>query len=639
MTLPPRRVAPHKWAPVGVDQLEQSALRIVRSDNHRSVLAGPGAGKTELLAQRAAYVLQTNACRSPQRILAISFKRDAARNLALRVQQRCHREHSDRFDSLTFDAFAKGLLDRFGQALPERWRPTPDYEIFYPKLNFYRDFLRTASQSPERVGTEAEIQAIVAENFEKDHVVKSKLQAKPRSVPTASDWVKDAYWQHMLHDGERSQLTFPMIGRLVELLLRVNESARLAHVLTYSHVFMDEFQDTTRVQYDLIKTLFLDTETVITAVGDNKQQIMRWAMAMARPFDTFERDFGAKRASLLNNYRSSPDLVRIQHVLAQALDASTPPARSKTKGTVSGDCCAVWDFTSRRSEAHTLARFISAEIKEYGLRPRDFVVLVRQKADEYAEELAEHFEKEDILLRNEDETVGAVKLQELMADDLSIGCVELLRLAMTTNAGSSWTSTFHLLESLASSSFDRTEATQHRLSREIDEFATSLAKRYSTPPKNKRETKEITETLIAFLDRERLRAKHPAYAQGDWLAKIERSIVHHLCESSRSAADWPEALDTYDGCDSVSLMTIHKSKGLEFHTVIFIGLDDRAWWGYSKDAAQETAGFFVAFTRAKQRVTFTYCSRRGTRSTIQPLYELLQLAGVPTIVKDDQHAF
>ncbi|WVV49583.1 UvrD-helicase domain-containing protein [Pseudomonas sp. NA13] len=74
---------------------------------NRSVIAGPGAGKTELLAQRAAFLLQTDAAPSPRRILAISFKRDAASNLAARVRQRCHHTHASRFDSMTFDAFAK----------------------------------------------------------------------------------------------------------------------------------------------------------------------------------------------------------------------------------------------------------------------------------------------------------------------------------------------------------------------------------------------------------------------------------------------------------------------------------------------------------------------------------------------------
>ena len=75
-------------------------------------------------------------------------------------------------------------------------------------------------------------------------------------------------------------------------------------------------------------------------------------------------------------------------------------------------------------------------------------------------------------------------------------------------------------------------------------------------------------------------------------------------------------------------MTIHKSKGLEYHTVIFVGLDDDAWWSFVGDKIEGTAGFFVAFTRAKQRVAFTYCAGRGARRAIAPLYGLLKQAGV-----------
>jgi superfamily I DNA/RNA helicase len=77
-------------------------------------------------------------------------------------------------------------------------------------------------------------------------------------------------------------------------------------------------------------------------------------------------------------------------------------------------------------------------------------------------------------------------------------------------------------------------------------------------------------------------------------------------------------------------MTIHKSKGLEYHSVIFVGLDDGAWWSFAGDQIEATAGFFVAFTRAKQRVVFTYCARRGARTKIATLYQLLGSAGVQT---------
>jgi UvrD/REP helicase N-terminal domain len=118
MSLPARLGQANEWTPIGVDELEASALIVVRSTENRSVIAGPGAGKTELLAQRAAYLLQTAMSPAPQRILAISFKRDAASNLGARVRERCHRQHACRFDSMTFDAFAKGRLIASGSRCP-----------------------------------------------------------------------------------------------------------------------------------------------------------------------------------------------------------------------------------------------------------------------------------------------------------------------------------------------------------------------------------------------------------------------------------------------------------------------------------------------------------------------------------------
>ena len=125
-------------------------------------------------------------------------------------------------------------------------------------------------------------------------------------------------------------------------------------------------------------------------------------------------------------------------------------------------------------------------------------------------------------------------------------------------------------------------------------------------------------------------AAHPAYAQGGWRDKVVQAATLHLQASSQATKDWTDALDAYEGVHAVPLMTIHKSKGLEYHTVIFVGLDDGAWRrSFEEDRA--TAGFFVAFTRAKQRVVFTYCARRGTRKAIATLYQLLLDAGVKII--------
>ncbi len=623
-----RRVSPDDWKPVGVNALEANALSVVRSANNRSVIAGPGAGKTELLAQRAAYLLQTGTAPAPRRILAISFKRDAVTSLAARVRQRCHRSHAERFDSMTFDAFAKGLIDRFGQALPERWRPRPNYKIMFPGDRDYREFLsRQVGAPPASIGTHADIQAISVKAFERRHLVGSPLPIDGWPLPTPAQWAANRFWQTSLHEGKKSVLSFPMIGRLTELLLRVNPMARDALRLTYSHLFMDEFQDTTQIQYDLVCIVFLHTDTVITSVGDNKQQIMRWAMAMDDPFTAFDGDFGATRTPLYNNYRSSPELVRIQHVLAQALDTRAVAPVSKTAGTIAGDSCAILDFSTPEIEAKRLAAFVATEMKTYTLGPRDFVLLVRQKANEYAAVLEPAFVTAGIPLRNEAGMVGSIMLQDLLVEDVSGLIVSLLRLAMATRAGRHWTKCQEALITLRGVAPDD-EVAQARLAHELDEYVLELSASHPNPPRSKTVSRSILNDILGFIGRERMIAVHPAYGQGDWLEKVLDSATEHLLASSSGKLDWSSVLDAYEGIHAIPLMTIHKSKGLEYHSVIFVGLDDGAWWSFSNDQIEATAGFFVAFTRAKQRVVFTYCAQRGTRTKIATLYQLLTSAGV-----------
>ncbi|HZF93891.1 MAG TPA: ATP-dependent helicase [Allosphingosinicella sp.] len=627
-----RRVRPEDWRSIGVDELEPNAMAVVRSADNRSVIAGPGAGKTELLAQRAAYLLQTGAAPPPQRILAISFKRDAATNLAARVRKRCHPSHAARLDSLTFDAFAKGLVDRFGQALPDRWRPRFDYEIMWTNDDLYRGFLtQQVGAPPQTIGTYADLQAISVKKFERDLLLGAPLPIDGWTSPTPGLWAADRFWQTSLHSGSKSRLSFPMIGRLAELLLRLNPMVRDALRLTYSHLFMDEFQDTTHVQYDLVRTIFAGTEAIVTAVGDNKQQIMRWAMAMADPFAALAADFNVTRTQLLNNYRSSPGLVQIQHVLARALDPHAAEPISKTKATVGGDSCIILDFSTPHKEAEKLAGLVRSEMEKHGLTPRDFVLLVRQRADKYAAVLEPAFRAAGVPLRNEADSIGAVQLQDLLADGASDLLVAVLRLAMTARAGRFWTECQDALGALYGVAPDD-EAGRTQFARQLDAFVLDLKRQNPKPPASTTEARSIVGVVLDFIGRDRLLAAHPAYAQGGWFAKLENAMALHLEGSSDGAANWAAALDAYEGLHSVPLMTIHKSKGLEYHTVIFVGLDDSAWArSFKEDQTEATAGFFVAFTRAKQRVLFTYCAQRGAKDTINSFYQLLLGCGVKII--------
>src|SRR5690606_15748486 len=110
--------------------------------------------------------------------------------------------------------------------------------------------------------------------------------------------------------------------RLAKLLLQENPYIRRALQATYPIVFLDEYQDTTYAQYDLLQVAFAGSNAVFTAVGDDKQRIMGWAGAMDDAFDQFEIDFAARRITLLSNWRSHEDLVRIQHEIARRIDSN-----------------------------------------------------------------------------------------------------------------------------------------------------------------------------------------------------------------------------------------------------------------------------------------------------------------------------
>lgn len=214
-------ITPERWRPADGLKLEPNALRAATETTRSLALtAGPGAGKTEMLAQRADFLLRTGACRYPDRILAISFKVDASRNLKERVRKRCGPALAARLDSHTFHAFAKRLIDRFRPVLTGKDTLDVDYTIGKPRVT-------------------------------------------------------------------RQQIEFEDLVPLAIQILKTSEVARNAVRQTYSHVFLDEFQDCTGEQYALIRIAFHGSAIQLTAVGDNKQRIMGWAGALEGVFKTF----------------------------------------------------------------------------------------------------------------------------------------------------------------------------------------------------------------------------------------------------------------------------------------------------------------------------------------------------------------
>lgn len=619
-----KKVTFDKWKPQGIDELEKKAFDVVRSTTHQSVIAGPGAGKTELLAQRACYLLQTGLCPNPKRILAISFKKDAAKNLKNRVEERCHTDLANRFDSLTFDAFSKHLLDRFYKALPEKWKISPDYKIYFPDYKTFPGFLNSLPSPPEEIGTLAEVKGINQTYFERDHVVGAPLPINGFNPQTVEEWATSVWWEGSLYRQDESNISFPMIGRLVELLIRTNPLIRSALQSTYSHVFLDEFQDTTHVQYDLVKTIFLGSGSILTAVGDNKQQIMRWAMALPDPFGDFENDYGATRIGLERNYRSSSALVAIQHQIALAVDPHSVPSEAMSSDDIDGDACAIWDFETPKKEAVAIAQLIADGVNNDGLLPRDFAILVKQTPRTYEGSIVSALKNFGIKARVE------ADLQDILSENITKIMLNFLRFGALERSGAYWGKCLDIYINTYGIHPENIKANR-QAEKDLSGLHDELLDATSYWPKSKNDVFKILNRILDFIGTDTIKLLFPEYQQGEWLDKTVESIAHYLFESCESHGDWQEALDDFEGKDSVPIMTIHKSKGLEYHTIIFVGLDDKAWWSFRNQPEESRSAFFVAFSRAKQRIVFTYCATRGARTQIGSLYDILEKAGVGII--------
>lgn len=620
-------IDPAQWKPIGGEKMEAAALRAVRSATAVSVVAGPGAGKTELLAQRVCYLLQTGLCTTPQRILAISFKRDAAANLQKRVKERAG-SLASRFDSFTFDAFSKSIVDRFLPAIPEHLRPVPDYDIVSPSKKDIEKFLQSL-KPPSNLGTAYQVGSLDPDEFVRDWVVGHRLPIAPQKPKHLQEWAAQEMWKAAL-SGTTSRLSFPMIGRLAEQLLRVLPSLSEAMRQTYAYVLLDEFQDTTHVQYEFLATAFLQSPAIVTAVGDHRQRIMGWAMALKDAFERFDKDFKAKREELVMNFRSSPELVAIQEFLIRALDQNCALPQSAGEPSGLKDHCQILNFPDHEIEARYIADRVARTLKNDNVSPRDICILVKQKPDIYAAEILAALDEKGIRARNESE------LQDLLTEPLAQLLIALVRLSLM-KAPAEWSLATSVLAAARRVDSDGSE--MNAIEAEVVSLYTKLGMELASAS-DQAATEKALRNTIASIGEGSLKGLYHQYKRGSFFASVIAQLSAALWRCFESRNSWNEAVDDLIGTDVVPIMTIHKSKGLEYHTVIFVGLEDSAFWNFKKQSQEDTCTFFVAFSRAKARVLFTFCKQRTTRShvpnepqsrqSILPLYDLLKAGGVKT---------
>lgn len=612
-----RRIKPEIWLPADDMQLEPSALDIAKGSENNLVVAGPGAGKTELLAQKACYLLQTNTCPFPYKILAISFKRDAAYNLKERVRLRCGDELSRRFDSLTFDSFAKQILDRFKQASPNGYKISNEYDVVLSDqtiLDYYRsediDYVNTTNRNTILTLHSAQL---------------------PHSNNNPNESIRNEVWTKMLRV-DPSKLSFKMIMRLAELIISANPKIKQYLQQTYQYVFLDEFQDTTGIQYDLFKSCFLGSDSFYTAVGDDKQRIMLWAGAQNTVFEDFISDTGATRVPLTMNFRCAPRLVALLNHLTEHLLGKTDFATPSPKWQPDQGECSVWIFENPNDEMQVLFQDVYNWVTVDGLNPRDICILVKQQLSTYAGNLIDYFNQNGIKARDEN------KFQDMLTQEICVFIINTLYAIFDLKNSAARQIAFAFLSNL------HTELEDHQLLKlegVLSRFIKKIREDYSALLLTEHEIKAVITEIIAFAGKDRIQASFPGYKNSAVLDLYINEVKDELINNYTASNDMISALDMLIGKETIPVMTIHKSKGLEYHTVIFIGLEDGAFWSFQQQPDEDKCAFFVALSRAKERVVFTFSKKRKGRfgmqsqtiTNIKVILEELKNSGVVNIIE------
>ncbi len=487
-----RFISPDDWTPKDIPGLECAAFKVVRSTENALIVAGPGAGKTETLAQRASFLLETRTCAHPFRILAISFKRDAAANLKERVWRRCGADLASRFESYTFDAWAKSLLDRFLPALPDSYRPTVDYVLDWNVNKETQLQNRLLAIGPGKGFSPDRIYQMKVPEFYRNYIRDTPLFQEAPPTPGTELSLSQAVWRDLLFSGKRSVLDFAMIGALAELILRMNPHLTAMLRATFKYLFLDEFQDTTGNQFNLLTTAFLGSETIISAVGDNKQRIMLWAGAKRDVFEEFEKVFAGKRYALRSNYRSAPNLIAIQNHLIEQMNPGEAASMIPAPGRVDGGECRILVFGSGDGEARSLADLIDSWINRDAVPPNKICILVRQRPDMYMALLSKFLAEKNIALRAQD------ALQDLLAEPLTRFILNFLSVSSKAAAPEDWIAIRDEVVDLKG--FDPESPTSLRAVNELSNFIEGSRTRLLSCM-SKQHFHSLIQDLIAFVGR------------------------------------------------------------------------------------------------------------------------------------------
>ena len=635
---------------------EEQLAAVTLPPQHALILAGAGSGKTRVLTTRIAWLISTGQV-SPQGVLAVTFTNKAAREMGTRISAMLPINIRGMWIG-TFHGLCNRLLRAHSKdaALPQTFQILDTQD----QLSAIKRMLKAANVDTERYPPK-NLQYFI--NGAKEEGMRAG------DIEIVDDYNRRFVELYEMYDAQCQRegvVDFPeLLLRSYELLSR-SEVLREHYQRRFSHLLVDEFQDTNNLQYRWLK-LLAGSSTSVFAVGDDDQSIYAFRGANVGNMSAFEREFNVRNLiKLEQNYRSCGHILRS----ANTLIANNAKRLGKDLWTDAGDGeqVRVYEAETDGQEAQWLLEEIRNLIDD-GVSRSDIAILYRSNAQS---RVIEHslfsaripyrvygglrfFERQEVkhalaymrLIANPHDDTSFVRVVNFPARGIGARTVEMLSdaaaHAQTSLFGASGQLTgapatkigafVRLVEALATETarMNLADLVEHVIER------SGLIAHYQADKDGQdriENLRELVNAAAAYLADAGVDAATPAnlgLSQAELApaptelpaadAVLEPAdpastlgmtpLAGFLSHASLEAGDNQAA----NGTDALQLMTVHAAKGLEFDAVFISGLEEGLF--PHENSVTEIDGLeeerrlmYVAITRARQRL---YMSLSQTR--------------------------
>lgn len=603
----------------------QQREAVLTTEGPLLVLAGAGSGKTRVLTYRVAHLIEKGV--PAWKILAITFTNKAAREMSERIEALSGEDGSEVWVS-TFHACCARILRR-------------DIE----KLGYKRQFAIYDEDDRMQVVKSALKELNLNDKDFPPKLIKAAISDAKNRMLSPEEWLKDAGGDYRNQQIAKAYALYEkalksnnaldfddLLLKTLELLVQV-EPVREYYQRRFDYILVDEYQDTNAAQYELIRVLTGEKRN-LCVVGDDDQSIYGWRGADVRNILDFEKDFpDAKVIKLEQNYRSTGNILdAANQVIAHNLDR-----KDKALWTDSGegDKIGLYHALDEREEAAFVARKANDLIKR-GAKPSDIAVLYRTNAQSRVLEEAfvragipysvyggqkfyERKEVKDLIaymraLVNPDDDVSCRRIinspkrglgdasVDALANYASENGMPLLSAALDVENAPLNARPKKLIGEFAEMMIDLTELLYEKKPGEffgalLDKTGYVRSLEADKTEESNARIENIKELEGAIAEFERL---NPEGGISDFLENV--ALVADI-----------DSMNEHGG--SVTMMTLHSAKGLEFNIVFLPGMEESIFpvTGALLDETrmeEERRLAYVGITRAKKQLILSHARTR-----------------------------